>query len=591
MVDATPPGTPVISGAWDDVAGGAFNALVGHNGLTNDTRPELRGSAEANSVVTIYGANGQALASVLANGSGNWAWTPPAALSQGPNNFYVKATDAAGNNSAQSATFTLNVDTNAPTVSISKVIDDFGSSTGDIASGGTTDDKTPTVVGKAETGATVTLEYNDGSGWKTATVVVADSNGDWRWTPAADMAYGNYQFRASGVDAAGNTSSYSNFDLNIKSGVSVEEFDQFFNGNVTLASGLSLQILKGPEYLPIPPNAVPPYNSAGANRQSFNDEYNVALSAGTIVKFTIPGGAEELSYLLHATANPYTGYAVPATAKYYSTTGVYLGQQINSGDTSNQLRSFTAPAGQKIGYFTIESGINYAPPVADGKWLVHNIDYVQWGEKGSGAAAGRPTSRMMDVEDDESATLSIDENGHEINVNESEDQSFNAQSNYMVEAENNNAGVNAFASDANNQSLPKAEPVMHLETNTHTLVLEHAEQPLDFHNLVATEAQVTVVDMANGEANVLTISLGDILAHGEEHAFTADDTRQLMIKGDAGDVVNLTDLLPDGTDPGNWAKAEGTVTVGGVQYEVYQHSGADTELLVQLGVQTNLNNH
>lgn len=52
----------------------------------------------------------------------------------------------------------------------------------------------------------------------------------------------------------------------------------------------------------------------------------------------------------------------------------------------------------------------------------------------------------------------------------------------------------------------------------------------------------------------------------------------------------LSDLLPEGAEMGEWTKARGSVTVDGVQYAVYQHSGMETELLVQVGMQVALNN-
>jgi hypothetical protein len=55
-----------------------------------------------------------------------------------------------------------------------------------------------------------------------------------------------------------------------------------------------------------------------------------------------------------------------------------------------------------------------------------------------------------------------------------------------------------------------------------------------------------------------------------------------------GDKVQLSDLLKDGTDFGDWKQVAGTITVAGEKYEVYQNSEADVELLIQQGVQTNL---
>ena len=84
------------------------------------------------------------------------------------------------------------------------------------------------------------------------------------------------------------------------------------------------------------------------------------------------------------------------------------------------------------------------------------------------------------------------------------------------------------------------------------------------------------------------LSLGDVVELGEASLFTTEETVQMMIKGDAGNVIELSDLLPDGSDIGDWSQASDAVTVDGVVYNVYQHSGMDAELLVQQGVQTNL---
>ncbi|MBD9678092.1 hypothetical protein IB274_15365 [Pseudomonas sp. PDM18] len=59
------------------------------------------------------------------------------------------------------------------------------------------------------------------------------------------------------------------------------------------------------------------------------------------------------------------------------------------------------------------------------------------------------------------------------------------------------------------------------------------------------------------------------------------------MKGNAGDVVKLDDILLNGIDPGNWASA-GTVNISGVTYVSYQYSTMDAELLVQQGVTVNL---
>jgi hypothetical protein len=85
--------------------------------------------------------------------------------------------------------------------------------------------------------------------------------------------------------------------------------------------------------------------------------------------------------------------------------------------------------------------------------------------------------------------------------------------------------------------------------------------------------------------DLVELTIGDILIQGEERLFIDDVSKQLMIKGTPGQQINLSDLLPAESEPGEWMKARGSVTVDGVQYEVYHHSGVETELLVQVGMQ------
>ncbi|KAA6177452.1 Ig-like domain repeat protein [Pseudomonas marginalis] len=120
-----------------------------------------------------------------------------------------------------------------------------------------------------------------------------------------------------------------------------------------------------------------------------------------------------------------------------------------------------------------------------------------------------------------------------------------------------------------------------------TLVLTGANQVLDLSALTAQVSSIEVIDITGTGDNTLNLSLSDVLSQGGDSLFTADEATQMMIKGNAGDVVNLDDLLADGTDPGDWA-GQGQVIVEGVTYNVFQHSSLDAQLLVQDGVTTNL---
>ena len=125
---------------------------------------------------------------------------------------------------------------------------------------------------------------------------------------------------------------------------------------------------------------------------------------------------------------------------------------------------------------------------------------------------------------------------------------------------------------------------------TDTLKLLGADQHLDLSALTHPVQSVEVFDITGAGNNTLTLSAGDVLQNASQNLFHDNDFNQMMVKGDAGDKVNLSDLLPNGMDPGNWTDG-GTVNVGGVEYQSYQMDSLNTEILVQMGVTVTLQNH
>ncbi|QTO54730.1 hypothetical protein J8I88_02280 [Duffyella gerundensis] len=96
------------------------------------------------------------------------------------------------------------------------------------------------------------------------------------------------------------------------------------------------------------------------------------------------------------------------------------------------------------------------------------------------------------------------------------------------------------------------------------------------------------IDLTGEENNEVTLNLNDLLTSGEKNLFIENGKTQLLITGDEGDTVQLDDLLPDGTDTGDWIAQNGTVTVAGVEYQVSSHSGEEAEVLIQQGIKTEL---
>ncbi|WP_245609635.1 Ig-like domain-containing protein, partial [Trabulsiella guamensis] len=206
IVDVT-PGQAEITAIKDDV--GDVTANVAQNGVTDDTRPEITGTAKAGSVVTITDGN-NVLGSTTAGSDGNWSFTPTGDLGKGNHTFTATAKDPAGNDSVSSS-WTITIDIDAPMKpSIDAANDDVGSSQGTLANHGMTDDPTPTLNGKAEAGSIVKIY--DQSGLLGS--VTARADGTWSYSPTAGLDEGSHQFYVTATDKAGNTSVASdNFEL------------------------------------------------------------------------------------------------------------------------------------------------------------------------------------------------------------------------------------------------------------------------------------------------------------------------------------------------------------------------------------------
>lgn len=93
-IDTVAPLAPIITSIIDDVTPGTGTLDKGQ--LTNDSRPTFNGTGEAGATITLYDGNG-VYATTTVNSSGFWSYTPTNAPGEGPHDFTVRATDAAGN--------------------------------------------------------------------------------------------------------------------------------------------------------------------------------------------------------------------------------------------------------------------------------------------------------------------------------------------------------------------------------------------------------------------------------------------------------------------------------------------------------------
>ncbi len=104
--DTIAPSKAVVSDVVDAV--GAEKGSVKTGGTTDDSKPTLSGTGEANATLTIYD-NGKAIGVVTVPASGKWVYTPDVDLGLGSHSITLIQTDQAGNTSLVSDPYTFTV--------------------------------------------------------------------------------------------------------------------------------------------------------------------------------------------------------------------------------------------------------------------------------------------------------------------------------------------------------------------------------------------------------------------------------------------------------------------------------------------------
>ncbi|MCW1829095.1 Ig-like domain-containing protein [Enterobacter asburiae] len=526
---------PVILGSYDDVQGGVYNGLVANGGVTNDRTLDLRGTAEAGSVVYITNpANNTVYGSTTAGANGQWSF-PVTTNYNVTYNFQAYSIDKAGNRSGNSTNFAITVDTVAAAPVITAVVDNVaGGKVGNLADAEKTNDNRPTITGNgAEAGAKIEIWLagpTTSAGWTGGKNLIytttAKADGTWSLEIPTALADGTWYFRAKQIDTAGNTSALGAQRYVVVETWSPEKF---------LITSVS-----GGGYFDVVGEVITVKGVGGI------PGHTVSLRGGP--NSTLAGAtgkvADDGTWTVSLTLAQWraTGLAAPGNGPGFS--GVF--NVVDTSDTS--IHTYNA-----------------VPIRADGM-LLNN-------------------SRSM-------RSFSVEEHTQPVQ----EEQR-------VASEENKPAKAPVVAQDEDDKSSKQETPaeqkgVEHVglvtegyDAASHTLKLAaDTKDSIDLSKLVGKDQQVSMIDMNNGKADVLNISLNDVLTHAEKDMFIADGNKQLMVQGNKGDVLNLNDLLPDNSDPGNWTNA-GNVKVSGVEYQVYHMENHDVELLVQTGVTVNVNNH
>ena len=629
-VDVTPSAAPTIDSITDDV-GSVQDPLV-DGSVTDDTTPTLRGTGVEGDLIIIRN-NGVVIGSEVVRPDNTWTFTPNPPLNHGTTNrFDVIAQDPAGNQSEPSESWTIIVDTSAPDASavVESMGKDSGADSGDFV---TNDGSAGRLIQGSLTAALaadekVQISTDGGATWLDALL-----NGDGTWSFIDQNSHsGDWTIQTRVVDAAGN-SNVTSQAVSLDS-LAPDAPDQFAINGITvtvtfdgssLVEGDTILVVVGNERFEqtltqaqIDAGSVDVVTTAGVSMTNTSASFiDQAGNSSQILTFytssadfegstpvkTVKGEAIDFGAFTFTWDDSDVGYNDPnwprgivaagtTTGEGLKTPSIGLGVwagltqdarlTLNNGETATgvtfRIGELTSPmtlrffdaSGNQIHTHNVPltGGPNIAtvsatlPNGVEFSYIEFDTLYGQYFWLDDFVLQG--TSPDGFVHNDPAANQTINDTG----------------AYYGDDAQN----VFLLSDVAN---LDATDSIINGGAGVDTLTLTGTGQVLDLSAIAGKLESIEIIDLTGTGDNTLNLSLGDVLEQGESSLFTADETVQMMIKGNAGDVVNLDDLLPDGTDPGDWASS-GTATVAGVVYNVYQHSSLDAQLLVQDGVTTNL---
>ena len=543
-----------------DAATGSLSDNITHGGTTNENAPTFSGTAEADSTVIIYNGSTE-LGRVTVNKEGNWIFNPDA-LTDGPHSFHTVVEDAGGNLSAASTAINFTVDTGIPDPATGTLNDDVTPGTGTIIDGGITNDKTPTFSGTAEIGTTVIIY--DGS-TELARIHV-NTPGNWTYT-TAPLTDGIHSFHTVVEDAAGNQSPASaaiGFTVDTIAPV-VPTFTGAFDNEGTIPilmpNGSSIYDL------------TPTLSGTGEVGSKIYVQYGLAEEPweDAVAPVTVgPDGTwtwttPTLSYDTHwefrvrsqDTAGNFSGY----TAKFH----------LYPGNPTPVIIKAVDDVGAVTGDVLNNGRSDDTTPTLHGTAKLGTTVYIQYGKAG---ATWQDATSPVTVGSDGtwSWTAPTLDPGYIWEFRAKIVDEAGIQSHYTSKF--------LLTVGADNTSFTDTDEVNFLQ-------LSGADEILDLTALTDSYGSIEKIDITGTGNNTVKLSLDDVLSHGMPNLFIDDNSTQIMINGNEGDVVELQGLI-GAQDPGTWTN-EGPVTVAGVIYDVYHHSLQDAELLVQQGVTTHLN--
>jgi len=599
---------PLIAQAWDNVALGIGEVTSGNT--TNDNQLTLSGSGEANRLLNIYD-DGKLLTSVTVGADGQWRLDTPV-LPDGDHSLSVSY----GDYSSSLASLDFEVDTKDPDgpgledpvidpASVTHAQDDFNAVTGQLLSGAMTDDTTPTLHG---TGASsrVLLSWTNGTNTY-STTVTTNSNGNWQWAPDPALAPGEWIFTTRNTS---DTNWGTPFTLEIITpGSHVPLIAQAWDdveidvgpvtsGGKTNDSELTLsgrgeanRLLNiyddGKLLASVTVGAdgnwelITPVLENGEHSLSVSyGDYNTGLAS---LDFTVDTGVARITHAQDdfdvATGQLLSGAITDdATPTLYGT-GVASNSMVLSWTNGAVTHSTTVTTNN-------DGGWQWAPDpaLAPGEWIftTRNTSDTNWSTPFTLEiiTPGSHVPLIARAEDDVALFVGPVASGATTNDNELT-LSGRGEANRLLNIYDNGELLTSVTVGADGQWLLDT-PV--LEEGDHSLSVSYGNftaslASLDFE--VDTKDPDGPGDLTRN-STTHSLSYEEIIADGQKSLWIDNNKHQFKVDGNEGDVLQLENLTLQ-----EWL-AIGEVTIAGTQYDVWSHQNSETELLIQQGIISDL---
>ena len=515
---------PVLLGLSAHTANGIDTIPVG--GTTADVNPVLVFNAIVGDTYTLYD-NGALVGTMVATEQ-NAGWTLPG-LANGTHNLSLTYSTEAGTSAPLNVSFNVSAASSVP--EITTIFDALGPHQGYIPPTGIATDAHPTVMGTGHPGDTINV-YDNTTLLGTA-LVGADRT--WQFRPLAAMSDGTHNVHATSTSSAGTSGPSNSYG---------------FSTTQIMVTGV--------------------YSDGALVSQG-------GTATGTL---TVTGWPADPS-LASKGMGLYISGGNQGVGVLWDNMG--LGTMTVSGNT------FTATIAQAPNFpmnFALGSGTYHIDAIATGaSGQVKTLSDTNLGwtfTDNFGVAAVQPASAVH-VEPTAEAAAAATEAVSSQQVDHHAAVGEQAATTLMAGAQNVdlNADPAAYFKQA-------SAHIQGGESGVHALHLTGDHQVLDLTSLTGTTAAAKVsgieaVDLG-GAHNMLKLSLVDVLNLAETDLFQKDGKAQMLVNGSNGDSVDLSNAHIAGVADGHWMQG-GTAQVGGVTYNVYEHSGAHAELLVQQSVQ------